>query len=82
MDHEVVPRPYKICNWLLNSSWNHFGLHQRKKCQSDHEVWDPQKTYFKVYIIQWYGPTGFAVGRGKRSALIEKAKAHGKDLLL
>ena len=22
-----------------------------KKCQSDHEVWGPQKTYFKAYII-------------------------------
>ena len=28
MDHEVVPRPCKICDWLLNSSWDHFGLHQ------------------------------------------------------
>jgi hypothetical protein len=28
MDHEVVPRPNKICNWLLNSSRDHFGLHQ------------------------------------------------------
>ena len=28
MDHEVVPRPYNICDWLVNSSHNHFGLHQ------------------------------------------------------
>ena len=28
MDHEVVPRPCKICDWLLNSFWDHFGLHQ------------------------------------------------------
>jgi hypothetical protein len=31
MDHEAVPRPRKICDWLLNSSRDHFGLHQGKK---------------------------------------------------
>ena len=30
MDHEVVPRPSKTCDWLLNSSPDHFGLHQGK----------------------------------------------------
>ena len=30
MDHEVIPRPYKVCDRLLNSSWDHFVLHQRK----------------------------------------------------
>ena len=30
MDHEVVPRPGKICDWLLNSSQDHFSLHQGK----------------------------------------------------
>ena len=28
MDHEVTPRPYKICDWLLTSSRDHFSLHQ------------------------------------------------------
>jgi hypothetical protein len=28
MDHEAVPRPCKICDWMLNSSQGHFGLHQ------------------------------------------------------
>ena len=50
MDHEFVPGPSKICDWLLNSSWVYFGLHQGKKRQSDHGVWDPQKIYFKAYI--------------------------------
>ena len=36
---EVVPSPRKIWDWMLNSSWDHCGLHQgKKKCQSDHEV--------------------------------------------
>ena len=30
MHHEVVLRPYNICDWLLNSSRDHFGLHQDK----------------------------------------------------
>jgi hypothetical protein len=30
MDHEVVLRPCKICDWLLNSTWDHFSLHQGK----------------------------------------------------
>ena len=28
VDHEFVPRPCKICDWLLNSSRDHSGLHQ------------------------------------------------------
>jgi hypothetical protein len=27
-DHEVVPRPCEICDWLLNSSHDHFGLQE------------------------------------------------------
>ena len=51
MNNEVVPRPCKICGWLLNSSRNHFDLHQGKKCPSDHGVGGPQKAYFNAYII-------------------------------
>ena len=65
MDHEVIPRPCNIYNWLLNSSQDHFGLHQGKKCHSDHEVRGPHKTYFKAYIIHWHGPTSNAVGEAK-----------------
>ena len=28
MDNEVIPRPCKICDWLLNSIHGHFGLQQ------------------------------------------------------
>ena len=38
MNHEVVPRPCKICDWLLNSSWDYFNLHRGKICYSDHGV--------------------------------------------
>ena len=30
MDHAIIPRPCKNCDWLLNSSWDHFRLHQGK----------------------------------------------------
>ena len=66
MEHEVVPRPSKICDWLLNSSHDHFGLHQKKKCQSDHGVWGPQRTYFEAYIVHWHGPTDYWWERPKR----------------
>ena len=65
MNHEVVPRPCKICNWLLTSSWDHYGLHQGKNGQSDHVVWGPHKTYLKAYVIHSHGPTGFVVGETK-----------------
>jgi hypothetical protein len=28
MDQEFVMRPCKFCTWMLNMSWDHFGLHQ------------------------------------------------------
>ena len=30
MDHEVVPRPCKISDWLLKLSHDHFDLHKGK----------------------------------------------------
>jgi hypothetical protein len=38
MDHEVVPRPCKSVDWLLNSSHDHFGLHQGKNVGVTMEV--------------------------------------------
>ena len=42
MDHEVVPRPYKICDWLLNSSRDHFGLHQGENVKVTMEFENPK----------------------------------------
>ena len=42
-DHEVVPRPYKLCDWLLNSSWDHFGLHQGKNVKVTVEFEVPKR---------------------------------------
>ena len=68
MDHEVVPRPYKICDWMLNSSQDHFGLREGNNV-SDHGVRGLHNTYFKGlhYPLTW--STMFCGGRGKRGAL-------------
>ena len=59
MDNEVVPRLYKICDWLLRFA-------PRAKCQSDHGVQGPQKTNFKAYVIHYHDPTDFAVGEARK----------------
>jgi hypothetical protein len=75
MDHKVIPRLCKICDWLLNLSRDHFGLHQgKKKCQRDHGVQGPQNVYEKAYIIYSHGPTGFVLGEPKRGVLVEKGR--------
>ena len=37
MDHEIVPMPCKICDLLLNSFYDHFGLdHEKIKVPKRH----------------------------------------------
>ena len=43
MDHVVDPRPCKICDLLLNSSWNHFCLHQGKNVRVTMEFEVPKR---------------------------------------
>ena len=65
MDHEVVPRPRRICDWLLNSSRVHFSLHQGKNVKVIMEFEVPKDIYIKAYIIHQHGPTNFAVGEAR-----------------
>ena len=57
MDHEVVPRPNKICNWLLNSSWDHFGLHQGQNVRVTMEFEVPKRHILRptlfIDMVQW-----------------------------
>jgi hypothetical protein len=81
MDHEVIPRPCKICDWLLNSSRDHFGVHQGKNIKVTMEFEVPKTHIYGLhYSLTWSG--GFYSRRGKRGALVEKETAHGKDMLL
>ena len=75
MDHEVIPRPCKICDWLLNMSWDHFNLHQGKNViASDHGVRGPPEDIFQGLHYPPTWSNGFCSGRGKRGALVEKCK--------
>ena len=74
MDREVVPKPCKICDWMLNSSWEHFGLHQGKKMSRWSWSLRFPKDIFKGphYLLTWSNK--FCAGRGKRGALVDKCK--------
>src|ERR1700738_4101218 len=47
MDHAIVPRPSKPCDWTLKSSWDDLGLHQGKngRVTTEGEV-------HKIYIFK------------------------------
>ena len=49
MDHEVVPRPSKRCDWTLKSSRDDLGLHQGKNGRVTTEV--------EVHKIFFFKPT-------------------------
>ena len=59
MDREVIPRPCKICDWLLNSSQDHFGLRQGKnvrvimefKISKRHILWPTLSTNMVQHVL-------------------------------
>ena len=57
MDHEVVPRPCKICDWLLDFSWDHFGLHQGRKKKKLEQPWSMRSSKYIFegprYLLTW-----------------------------
>ena len=57
VDHEVDLRPCKICNWLLNSSHDHFGLHRGEIIRVDMEIEVPKKHLVRptpaLDMVQW-----------------------------
>ena len=79
MDHGIVPRPCKLCDWLLNSSWDHFGLHQEFFFKVNMKFEVPKTCILNAYIIHRHGPTAFAVGEAKEVLWQKKARVHGKE---
>ena len=73
MDHEVVPRPSKICDWLLNLSWDYFNLYQGKNVNVIMEFKIPKRHMLRptlsVDMVQ-----GVYSGKGKIGAMVEKGK--------
>jgi hypothetical protein len=65
MDHEIVPRPCKLCDWLLNSYKDHFGLHQGKNVRVTMEFEVSKRRILRPMFIYSHGPMGFAVGEAK-----------------
>src|ERR1700738_4640938 len=65
MDHEVVPRPSKRCDWTMKSSRDDLGLHQGKNGRVTTEVEVHKFCILSLlYPLPW--SNGFSVGRGKR----------------
>ena len=58
MDHEVIPMPCEICDWLLNLSQDYFGLHQGKNDSVTMEFEVPKIHILRLAIstnmIQWF----------------------------
>ena len=50
MDHELVPRPSKRCDWTLKLSWDDLGLHQGKNGRVTMEVEVPKKQYLSPIL--------------------------------
>ena len=61
MDHEVVMRPCRIRDWLLNLSRNHFSLHQGKNVRVTMEFQVPKRhislptisTNMVQHVLRW-----------------------------
>jgi hypothetical protein len=75
MDHEVVPRPSKRCDWTLKSSWDDLGLHQGKNGRVTTEVKVHKFVFLSLlYPLPW--SNGFSVGTIKRGGLGKITRAH------
>ena len=74
MDHKVIIRPCKICDWLLNLSRDHFGLHlgQHVRVTMEFEVLKRHILKPTVYtdmveqILRWERP--------KKNAMVVKGR--------
>ena len=80
MDHEVVPRPYKIYVWLLNLSRDHLCLHQGENVKVTMGFKDPKSRILKpilfidiVQRILWWE---------RQKGCSSKKKASGREILL
>ena len=72
MDHEVVPRPSKRCDWTLKSSRDDWGLHQGKNHGRVTTEVEVHKFVFLslLYPLPW--SNGFSFRTSKRGGLGKK----------
>jgi hypothetical protein len=79
MHHEVIPRPCKIYDWLLNLSLNHFGLHQGENIIVTTEFEVPYKhnlrhalsTHMVQRVLRWERQNR-CYGRKRQGPMVEK----------
>ena len=72
--HEVVPRPYKICDWLLKSSRDHFGLHQRKQTSQSIMEFELPKRHILRPTLSTDMVQRVLMGERQKGALVETCK--------
>ena len=79
MDPKVVPRLCKICDWLLNSSRDHFSLHQWKNVKVTMAFKVPKR-----HVVRPTSSTNmvFVVGEAKEVLYQKKAGIHGREMML
>jgi hypothetical protein len=82
MDHEVVPRPSKLCDWTLKSSRDDLGLHQGKNGRVTTEV-EVHKKNFKPTLSIAMVQRVFRWDKQKRwSRKISKGPCHKNAILM
>ena len=79
MDQEVVPRPCKMCDWPLNSSHDHFGLHQGNNVRVTMKFEVPKRhilmptlsTNMVQRVLQWVRQKGGGSSRKRQGPMVE-----------
>ena len=79
MDHEIVPRPCKICDWWLNSSHDLFSLHQGQNVKVTMNFEVPKRHILRstlstgmVKRILWWERQKRCSSRKMRGLMVEK----------
>ena len=87
MDHKVVPRSCKICDWLLTLCQDHFTSHHGKNVRVTMELEVPRRHLLRPTlptntiqrVLQWERQKRCSSRKRKRK---KKAMAHGKEIML
>ena len=83
MDHEVVPRPPKGCDWTLKSSRDNLGLHQGKNGRVTTEVEVLKILFFKPTLSTAMVQRVFRWDKQKRgSRKINEGPCHKLAILM
>ena len=82
MGREVVPRPCKICDWLLNSFRDHFGLHQGKNVRVTMKFKVPKRHILRPTLSTDMVQRVLRWEKQKRCFIRKKIRAHGREMML